>query len=555
MAKPKDVSFLDLIRRSELVDDSQLEQIQSRLAAEAADGQVSEEVLAKKLVEEGLVTAWQCENLQQGRYKGFFLKNKQYRLLNHLGTGGMSSVYLAEQVLMKRRVAIKVLPKRRTNDSSYLARFHREAQAVAALDHRNIVRAYDVDNDNGVHYLVMEYIEGRDLQQIVKDEGPLPYAVAAEYIRQAAEGLEHAHRSNLVHRDVKPANLLVDGNEVVKLLDLGLARFTDEDRASLTVAYDENVLGTADYLAPEQAIDSHRVDGRADIYGLGCSLYFLLTGHPPFPEGTLPQRLLKHQKSQPPDIRLERPDAPADLLAICSKMMAKKASSRFQSMRDVAVSLADWLRAHNHPVGMTTLTEPTHEHAAVAAGADAARMKSSPSSPRSTGDSAKGLGKSSGRMRRLKQAQPLPQAQPLDLSTTDTVSSFPQPTVKGGSAIGLAPENPLDSKKGVNRPDSTPRGEAASHPESTAQASPNDNQHSDPSEAYGAGAPVNLSAAFDLLSELPPANSLPSSFAPRTSTYAKKPASNQMNWLWPAILGGTVAGIIIFLILLAFLGG
>ena len=255
----------------------------------------------------------------------------------------MSSVYLAEHVLMQRRVAIKVLPKHRVDDTSYLARFHREAQAAAALDHRNIVRAYDVDNDGDIHYLVMEYVEGRDLQQIVKDDGPLDYADAAEYIRQAAEGLAHAHEAGLIHRDVKPANLLVDQRNVVKVLDLGLARFTDEDRASLTVAYDENVLGTADYLAPEQAIDSHGVDARADIYSLGCSLYFLLTGHPPFPDGTLPQRLMAHQKQPPPSIYKDRPDAPKDLVAICMKMMAKKADERYQSAAEAAAALGEWL--------------------------------------------------------------------------------------------------------------------------------------------------------------------------------------------------------------------
>ena len=193
-----------------------------------------------------------------------------------------------------------------------------------------------MDNDGSIHYLVMEYVEGRDLQHIVKEDGPLDYAAAAEYIRQAAEGLAHAHQAGLIHRDVKPANLLVDQKNVVKVLDLGLARFTDEDKASLTVAYDENVLGTADYLAPEQALDSHGVDARADIYGLGCSLYFLLTGHPPFPGGTLPQRLMMHQKQPPPSIYLDRPDAPPDLVDICLKMMAKKPDQRYQSAAEVA---------------------------------------------------------------------------------------------------------------------------------------------------------------------------------------------------------------------------
>ena len=192
----------------------------------------------------------------------------------------------------------------------------------------------------------MEYVEGRDLQHIVQEDGPLDYLAAADYIRQAAEGLAHAHQSGLIHRDVKPANLLVDQKNVIKLLDLGLARFTDEDKASLTVAFDENVLGTADYLAPEQALDSHGVDARADIYGLGCSMYFLLTGHPPFVGGTLPQRLMMHQKEPPPSIFLDRPDAPPDLVEICMKMMAKKPDDRYQSADEVAKALTQWLVAH-----------------------------------------------------------------------------------------------------------------------------------------------------------------------------------------------------------------
>jgi serine/threonine-protein kinase len=235
-------------------------------------------------------------------------------------------------------------------DTSYLARFHREARAAAALDHRNIVRAFDVDNDGNIHYLVMEYVEGRDLQQIVTKDGPLAYTAAAEYIRQAAEGLASAHRAGLIHRDIKPANLLVTPKNVVKLLDLGLARFADEDKSSLTVAYDENVLGTADYLAPEQALDSHAVDARADIYALGCSMFFLLTGHPPFVGGTLPQRLMMHQKQPPPDIRAERPDAPQELLDICLRMMSKRPEDRYQSADEVAAELTSWLLAQGQQI-------------------------------------------------------------------------------------------------------------------------------------------------------------------------------------------------------------
>lgn len=342
MSKPNVETFLDLIQRSGLVEKDRLQAIIAQIEKDAG-GKLPEDVdeVARRFVTEGLVTQWQCDRLLEGRHRGFFLG--RYKLLGQLGSGGMSQVYLGEHVLMQRRVAIKVLPRNRVTDTSYLARFHREARAAASLDHPNIVRAYDVDNDGDIHYLVMEFVDGRDLQQTVKKDGPLDFAVAAEYVRQAAEGLGHAHSNGLIHRDVKPANLLVDQKNVLKVLDLGLARFTDEDRASLTVQYDENVLGTADYLAPEQAIDSHGVDGRADIYSLGCSLYFLIAGHPPFPDGTLPQRLMAHQKQQPPPLAAERPGVPAGLVEICMKMMAKKPPDRYQSMAEVAEALRCWL--------------------------------------------------------------------------------------------------------------------------------------------------------------------------------------------------------------------
>jgi serine/threonine protein kinase len=225
-----------------------------------------------------------------------------------------------------------------------LARFYREAQAAARLDHKNIVRAYDIDHDRDNHFLVMEYVEGRDLQTLVKDVGPLDYEMAADYIRQAAEGLEHAHHAGLIHRDIKPANLLVDQRGIVKVLDMGLARWSEDDKtASLTIAHEENVLGTADYLAPEQARDSHTVDKRADIYGLGCTLYYLLTGHPPFPEGSLAQRIWKHQNQSPKSIYEDRKDAPAPLVDLCLRMMAKQPDARFQTAGEVAQSLAKWL--------------------------------------------------------------------------------------------------------------------------------------------------------------------------------------------------------------------
>ncbi len=333
--------FLELVQRSNLVTDDELVKALATIKQDAAPDQMaSSDFFAEKLVSSGLITRWQADKLLDGKHRGFFLG--KHKLLGHLGTGGMSSVYLAEHVKMHRRVAIKVLPPSRVDDSSYLARFYLEARAAAALDHPNIVRAYDIDNDDKNHYLVMEYVEGRDLQHIVKQDGPLDYELAANYIAQAADGLEHAHEEGFVHRDIKPANLLVDPKGVLKVLDMGLAKFTDEKLASLTIAHDENVLGTADYLAPEQAIDSHKVDARADIYSLGCTLYFLLTGHPPFPEGTLPQRLMMHQSKQPPSIQVDRPDAPQILMDICMRMMAKSPADRFQTAADVSEALRSW---------------------------------------------------------------------------------------------------------------------------------------------------------------------------------------------------------------------
>src|SRR5262245_34049029 len=340
-------SFLDLVERSELVEPVVLQkavaEYQGKSRGEAAlDG----EQLATSLVGKNLLSTWHVEQLLDKKYKGFFLG--KYKLLRHIGSGGMNSVYLAEHMRMHRQRAIKVVPKKRVNDSSYLARFHLEAQATAQLDHPNIVRCYDVDNEEDTHYIVMEYIEGKDLNTIVRLEGSLPLELACNYIAQAAEGLHHAHQNGLIHRDVKPANLLVDRKGLVKILDLGLALFSDNERASLTVEHNENVLGTADYLAPEQAVNSHKVDHRADIYGLGCSLYFVLTGHPPFPDGTLAQRIAKHQTQMPEDIRKERPDCPRDLADICVKMMQKRPEKRYAHMREVADALEHWLQAHGY---------------------------------------------------------------------------------------------------------------------------------------------------------------------------------------------------------------
>ncbi|MCH8830598.1 MAG: protein kinase, partial [Planctomycetes bacterium] len=343
-------SFLNVVKKSGLIEPDRLKRLLLEYREQGSAFSDSS-AIAQALIDSGTLTSWQAEKLLKGKHRGFFLG--KYRLLSLLGKGGMSSVYLAEHVLMRRRCAVKVLPTKRVNDSSYLGRFHREAQAVAALDHPNIVRAYDVDVDDRVergsqiHFLVMEYVAGESMQELVEKNGTIDFVSAVDWTRQAADGLVHAHQAGMVHRDIKPANLLVDKNDVVKILDLGLARFFQEgEEESLTVTHDEKVLGTADYLAPEQALDSHNVDARADIYSLGCTLYYLLTGHPPFTEGTLAQRLMAHQTKEPPRIEEKRPDIPLPLADLIRKMMAKSVDDRCQSAAEVSESMTAWLLEH-----------------------------------------------------------------------------------------------------------------------------------------------------------------------------------------------------------------
>ncbi len=342
-------SFLDFVRRSQLVEEDRLDKFLVDYR-KANGGKLPErqEALSEAMIEAGLITDWQADKLLAGKHKGFILG--KYKLLRHLGKGGMSQVYLAEHILMRVKRAIKVLPQNRVDDSTYLDRFRIEARAAAKLDDPNIVRAYDIDNDGKTHYLVMEFVDGKDLHVLVKESGSLSYDTAADYIAQVARGLAHAHDMGLVHRDIKPANCLVDKNHTVKLLDMGLARLID-DEESLTLDNNENVLGTADYLAPEQALNSHQADSRADIYSLGCTLYYLLTGHPPFPEGSIAERLLKHQRDAPPSILKDRPDAPPTLVHICERMMAKNAAERQQSANEVAKSLTEWLADRGRQVG------------------------------------------------------------------------------------------------------------------------------------------------------------------------------------------------------------
>jgi serine/threonine protein kinase len=328
--------FVDLVRKSAVLDEPRLSAYVDKLKTDPGSPKELSGI-AGLFVRDGLLTYFQAEQFLQGRWKRFTIG--KYKVLEKLGSGGMGQVFLCEHKLMRRRVAVKVLPTQKASDPSSLDRFYREARAVAALDHQNIVRAYDIDQDENLHFLVMEYVDGSSLQDMVRKTGKMDVTRACHYIYWSAIGLQHAHASGLIHRDIKPGNILVDRTGVVKILDLGLARFFNDDQDLLTKKYDESVLGTADYLAPEQAIDSHTVDGRADIYSLGATFYFLLTGQPPFAEGSVAQKLLWHQNRNPKPVREVRPEVPVEVAVIIEKMMAKKPQDRYQTPEKLAEAL------------------------------------------------------------------------------------------------------------------------------------------------------------------------------------------------------------------------
>ena len=356
---PKTIEdFLRIVRASKLVDEKQLEAAMKPW--EGIAGPLPE-ACVDALLNAQLVTGWQMDQLRKGRHKGFFLgfleekhpdteefKGK-YKLLKLLAAGGMGSVYLGEHAVLHQKVAIKVLPVKRVTETSYLKRFEREAMASAKLNHPNIARAFDIGAAANIHFIVMEYVDGIDLYNKVKQQGgPLDMDVreAADFIRQAALGLHSAHEEGLIHRDIKPANLILDKRGTVKILDLGLALASAEDEdeaASLTREHDEKVLGTADYLPPEQAKDSHKADSRSDIYSLGCTLYYLLVGTAPFAKGSLAERIRAHMQEPPPNPLDKRPDLPMPIVELYFRMLEKHPDARPQTAQEVANALAAWL--------------------------------------------------------------------------------------------------------------------------------------------------------------------------------------------------------------------
>lgn len=332
--------FLTVLRDSGLVAPDVL----ARLIAPwtAATGPVPDE-LVRELLDKELITQWQLDQLRKGKHKGFVLG--RYKLLHLLGAGGMGSVYLGQHEVLGHKAALKILPRSHATQSSYLARFVREAQAAAQLSHPNIARVVELETSGSIHYMVMEYIEGIDLNAKVKQEGPLDVLDAVDFVRQAALGLHYAHDQGFVHRDIKPANLMLDRHGMVKILDLGLAKTREDDEAaaSLTQEFNEKVLGTADYLAPEQTINSHDVDRRSDIYSLGCTLYFLLIGRAPFAKGSVKERMQAQRHSVPPNPLEERPEIPAAIAEVYFRMMEKDPAARQQTAQEIAESLKAWL--------------------------------------------------------------------------------------------------------------------------------------------------------------------------------------------------------------------
>jgi serine/threonine protein kinase len=328
--------LFDLMRKSQLFGDEQLEQLQQGSAAAAPN-----EVI-RQLQADGMLTPFQAEQLLKGRHKGFVLG--KYRLLDRIGMGGMGQVYLAEHASMKRRVALKVLPPDRGKSEFARERFLRESRATAAIEHPNLVRAYDVEMEGDVAFLVMEYIDGVTLHDLVARRGKLDPGRAAHYVWQIANGLAALHSYALVHRDIKPANLLLDRAGVVRILDLGLVRSELDDDA-LTRGEGAKIVGTADYLAPEQAIECSKVDSRADLYSLGCTAYFLLAGQPPFPADKISQKLIAHQSKAPQWVRELNPAVPAGLATVVHKLLGKKPDDRHQSAAELLEALAPFAAA------------------------------------------------------------------------------------------------------------------------------------------------------------------------------------------------------------------
>jgi serine/threonine-protein kinase len=339
-------SLIEALRSHRLLEPDQMGEV-SGLAARLPDARA----LARELIGRDWLTPYQANQLLQGRGEDLVLG--QYVLLERLGEGGMGQVFKARHRILRRVVALKVIRKERLDRPEVVRRFQREVQAAAQLQHPNVVHAFDAGRIGTTHFIAMEFVDGIDLSRLIRQQGPLGIEQACDYIRQAALGLQHAHERGLVHRDIKPANLLATrvpgsdgkpgpGGTKVKVLDMGLARLNPalEDEATRGLTQEGTVVGTVDYLAPEQAVNASHVDIRADIYSLGCTFYHLLTGQAPFAGDTALDKLLKHRCEEAVPVEHLRPEVPPGLAAVVRKMMAKQPGDRYQTPAEVALALS-----------------------------------------------------------------------------------------------------------------------------------------------------------------------------------------------------------------------
>lgn len=278
----------------------------------------------------------------------------RYEIVDLIAKGGMGEVFRAKHRMMDRTVAVKVIKDEFTRNPEAVERFHREVKTAAHLSHPNVVTAYDAEQADGVHFLVMEYVDGENLADLVKDSGRLTVSKACDYAHQVAMGMQHAHDEGMVHRDMKPHNLMLTKDGIVKILDFGLSSLSSatttaddsvaSENASLTVA--GSIMGTPDFISPEQAADAHQADIRSDIYSLGATLHYLLTGQPPFAEGSVAERLRSHAEEEPAAVSTFRDDVPESLTAVIGQMMAKDPADRLQTPQQVADALAPFVDAY-----------------------------------------------------------------------------------------------------------------------------------------------------------------------------------------------------------------
>ena len=346
MLDPKESRFWQATVLSGLMDAQKLMACWNAISpGKRDDPQHVDRRLARQAVQARALTLWQAQQLMAGRTSGF--KVDRYVLLDLIGQGGMGRVYLAQDSRLNRQVALKILSPERINNPRAIARFQREARVGAQLQHENLVRIYDFGESSGRFFLVMEYIEGKTIGTLIAEQGAIPSAIAVKLVRQVAMGLEHAHRKGLIHRDVNPYNILVTRDGTAKLADLGLAiDLAEEDRVTREGA----TVGTFDYVAPEQARQSHSADIRSDIYSLGCSLYHMCTGQVPFPTPSLPEKLFAHQAMEPAPLEQFVPDLPEGLPQVIKRMMHKSPEERYATPLQVAQALEPFGDEYSMPM-------------------------------------------------------------------------------------------------------------------------------------------------------------------------------------------------------------